>query len=112
VIRVVWEFRVRKGQEAEFERRYSSSGHWARLFAKSEGYEGTTLLRDAKDPDRYLVTDDWRDAESFAAFKQAHGAEYDALDKDCEALTESEVYVGTFQPCHMAALGNPEGSGD
>jgi len=97
VIRVVWEFRVRKGMKAEFERRYSTAGSWARLFAKSEGYQGTTLMRATKDPGRYLVTDAWRDAESLAAFKQAHGAEYDALDKECEALTEAEVYLGTFE---------------
>jgi heme-degrading monooxygenase HmoA len=97
VIRVVWEFRVRKGKEAEFESRYSIFGSWARLFARFDGYAGTTLIRDAKDPRRYLVTDVWRDAESLAAFEQAHGAEYDALDKECEALTEAEVELGTFQ---------------
>ena len=97
MIRAVWEFRVRKGMEAEFESRYSIFGSWARLFARSDGYEGTTLMRDAKDPGRYLVTDAWRDAEALAAFKQAHGAEYDALDKECEALTEAEVELGTFE---------------
>ena len=82
MIRIVWEFRVRKGMEREFESRYSSYGAWARLFAKSDGYGGTTLMRDAA---------------SFAAFKQAQGNEYAALDKDCEALTEAEVHVGTFE---------------
>ena len=97
MIRLVWVFRVRKGMEAEFERRYSSAGSWARLFAKSEGYEGTTLVRDTRVSGRYLVTDTWRDAESLAAFKKAHGAEYDALDKECQALTEEEIDLGTFE---------------
>ena len=112
MIRVVWEFRVRAGMQAEFERRYSASGSWARLFAKSEGYLGTTLMRDATDSGRYLITDAWRDAESLAAFKQAHGAEYDTLDKECEALTEAEVYVGTFQPCLLPVPGSLESSGN
>ena len=98
MIRVVWEFRVRKGMEAEFESRYSSYGAWARLFAKSDGYGGTTLLRDPAEARRYLVIDLWRDAAALAAFKQAHAAEYAALDEDCESLTESEVHVGTFEP--------------
>jgi heme-degrading monooxygenase HmoA len=97
LIHVVWEFRVRAGMEREFERRYSSTGDWARLFAESEGYEGTTLVRDTRVWGRYLVTDTWRDAESLAAFKQAYGAEYDALDKECQALTEEEIDLGTFE---------------
>lgn len=97
MIRVAWEFRVRLGMEAEFERRYSAAGSWARLFAKSEGYQGTTLMRDAQERGRYLVTDAWRDAESLAAFKRVYAAEYDALDKECEALTAGEVCVGIFE---------------
>ena len=97
MIRIVWEFRVRTGMEPEFERRYSSTGDWARLFAKGEGYQGSTLMRDAQDQRRYLVIDVWRDAASFAAFKQQHADAYAALDKECEALTESEVPIGTFE---------------
>jgi len=97
LIRIVWEFRVRAGREREFERRYSSTGDWARLFAKADGYQGSTLTRDAEDRRRYLVADLWRDAASFAAFKESHAAEYAALDKDCEALTEAEVRLGIFE---------------
>jgi len=98
VIQIVWEFRVKAGREREFEERYSPAGDWARLFARSDGYRGTTLLKDTGRPGRYLVIDAWRDAPAFAAFKEAHGAAYAALDKECEALTEAEVPIGTFQP--------------
>jgi heme-degrading monooxygenase HmoA len=97
LIHIVWEFRVRAGMEREFERRYSSSGDWARLFAKADGYQGSTLRRDAEDRRRYLVIDVWSDAASFAAFKQEHADAYAALDKECEALTESEARIGTFE---------------
>ena len=97
MIRILWRFRVRSGMEAEFQDRYSASGAWARLFAKSDGYQGSTLMQDTADPSRFVVIDLWRDAASFDAFKQAHGAEYAALDKECEALSESEVHLGTFQ---------------
>jgi quinol monooxygenase YgiN len=97
VIHVVWEFRARDGMHAEFESRYSSSGAWALLFRRAEGFEGTTLMRDATDPGRYLVIDAWRDAACLAAFKQAHGPEYARLDAECEALTEDEIYIGTFE---------------
>ena len=97
MIHVVWQFRARAGMEREFEGRYSSTGDWARLFARVEGYLGTTLMRNAADRRLYLVIDAWRDAESLASFKQAYGAEYDALDKECQALTEDEIDLGTFE---------------
>ena len=97
MIRIIWRFRVRKGLEAEFQGRYSASGDWARLFGKGEGYQGSLLMQDTGDPSRYVVIDLWRDAASFDAFKQAHTAEYAALDQECEALTESEVHLGTFE---------------
>jgi heme-degrading monooxygenase HmoA len=97
LIRIVWRFRVRPGLEPEFESRYSSSGAWARLFAKGDGYLGSSLMRDTADPSRYVVIDLWRDGPSFEAFRKTNAAEYDSLDKDCEALTESEVHLGTFE---------------
>ena len=97
MIHVVWQFRARAGMEREFEGRYSSTGDWARLFARVEGYLGTTLMRNPADRRLYLVIDAWRDAESLASFKQAYGAEYDALDKECQALTEDEIDLGTFE---------------
>jgi heme-degrading monooxygenase HmoA len=97
VIQIVWEFRVRPGMEAEFERRYAPSGDWARLFAKAEGFLGTTLLRDPADPGRYVSIDAWADEGRFAAFKRVHAAAYAALDRECEALTESEVRIGSFE---------------
>jgi quinol monooxygenase YgiN len=55
-------------------------------------------MRDAADRHRYLAIDAWRDAAALAAFKQAHAAEYAALDRECESLTEAELRVGTFEP--------------
>jgi len=97
LIHVVWEFRVREGMEPEFERRYSSTGAWARLFSRGEGYEGTELMKDAAAPRRYVVIDTWRDAACLARFKQDCAAEYARLDAECESLTEAEVLIGAFE---------------
>jgi heme-degrading monooxygenase HmoA len=94
---VVWEFRVRPGREAEFERRYGADGDWARLFRAGEGYEGTVLLRDVKDAGRYVVTDTWRDAAAYEAFQQRHGDAYKKLDVECAALTLEERRLGVFE---------------
>ncbi len=98
MIRVVWEFRVRPGREQEFESHYASGGTWARLFRRSPGYEDTVLLRDAREPRHYLLTDHWRDLASLEAFRRDFAEEYEALDRSCEALTEDERLVGYFPP--------------
>jgi heme-degrading monooxygenase HmoA len=94
---VAWEFRVRPGREAEFERRYGPDGDWARLFRAGEGYEGTVLLRDVKDAGRYVVTDTWRDAARYEAFHEQHADAYRDLDAECAALTLEERKVGAFE---------------
>jgi Holliday junction DNA helicase RuvB len=48
LLQIVWEFIVRDGKIAEFERSYSATGSWAKLFRGSPGYLGTTLLREAQ----------------------------------------------------------------
>jgi heme-degrading monooxygenase HmoA len=96
MIQIVWEFRVKAGQELQFERHYAASGTWARFFRQSPAYRGTTLLRDAADARRYLTIDRWEDEESFHRFKEEAGAQYQALDKEFEALTEEERRVGVF----------------
>jgi len=98
LLHVVWEFCVRSGREAEFERRYGADGDWVRLFRHGEGYVGTALLRDRVTRGRYLVTDTWRDAGAYRAFKEDHADAYAALDLECTALTEDERGLGEFEP--------------
>lgn len=99
MLQIVWEFEAKAGRQAEFERTYASDGPWAQLFGRSPGYQGTTLARDTANPRRYLVIDRWVDEASFAAFKAAHGAEYETHDRDCEALTAVERSLGRFEVC-------------
>lgn len=95
---VLWEFRVRGGREAEFERRYGSEGDWVRLFRRGEGYVGTALLRDLGTPRRYVVTDTWRDGAAYRTFKEIHAQAYATLDRECTELTEDERCLGEFEP--------------
>jgi quinol monooxygenase YgiN len=98
VIYIVWRFTAKPTRVAEFERHYGSGGSWAQLFRRSPGFLGTTLLRDSAVPNRYLLWDCWDDVGGFEQFKRDHGADYSALDKQCEELTEEEVRLGVFDP--------------
>jgi heme-degrading monooxygenase HmoA len=97
VIYIVWRFTAKPNLVADFERDYNSEGSWAQLFRRSPGYRGTTLLRDSAASNRYLLWDCWDSLASFEQFKRDHGAEYAALDKQCEELTEEETKVGVFE---------------
>ncbi|HWR34659.1 MAG TPA: antibiotic biosynthesis monooxygenase [Clostridia bacterium] len=97
MIDIVWEFQVREGREEEFEVLYSSSGIWARLFANDPAYRGTTLLRDADQTRRYLTIDRWTSRSEFQKFRQRSSSQYEAIDRQCENLTESEQLLGIFE---------------
>lgn len=92
----IWEFHVLAARQAEFERRYGPEGDWARLFRGAPGFIGLELLRDRGNPLRYLTLDRWASAEAFRAFHERHAAEYAALDRECQGLTEREAQLGEF----------------
>ena len=94
----IWEFRVKKGREAEFERAYGPIGEWARFFERAEGYLGTELLRDAKNRQRYVTIDRWISQATYEAFRSRWADEYEAIDERCEALTEYETPLGSLAP--------------
>jgi heme-degrading monooxygenase HmoA len=97
LLHILWEYQVREEKRSEFERHYSSSGTWAEFFRRDPAYRSTTLLRDPEDPARYLTIDVWDDAASYHRFKKDFAAGYAAIDRQMEALTESERHLGSFE---------------
>ncbi|MDE3063741.1 MAG: antibiotic biosynthesis monooxygenase [Acidobacteriota bacterium] len=93
---VVWQFEVAEEKIAAFEAAYGAEGAWAKLFGTSAEYRGTELLHDAYMPGGYVTIDRWTSENAFRAFRKDHDAEYEALDRSCDALTSSERRVGAF----------------
>jgi len=94
---IIWEFLVRPEMRTRFESVYGSTGAWARFFAQAEGYIGTELNRDMTNPRRYVTLDLWASREAYEQFREQHLVQYEALDKECEDMTENEVEVGRFE---------------
>ena len=93
---MIWEFRVLTEARERFERQYGPLGEWAALFAQSPDYLRTELVRDAGDELRFLTLDYWKSREAYERFRQLHAEAYKAIDKRCEAMTESEREFGRF----------------
>jgi heme-degrading monooxygenase HmoA len=94
---ILWRFQVKPGLEKEFEKSYGPEGVWAALFRASAAYRGTRLLRDSSLPGRYFTMDSWDSMAAHDSFRSQNTAAYDALDHECETLTESESIIGSFE---------------
>jgi heme-degrading monooxygenase HmoA len=92
---ILWEFQPRAGREAEFEQAYGADGEWAKLFALNDGFRGTELLKSATGT--YLTIDHWTSADAFAEFQRQWHAEYEALDRRMESLTQRERSIGQYE---------------
>ena len=93
---ILWEFHVRPDAEADFIARYGPDGDWARLFRLSEGFLGTDLLRDEWNRRRFVTQDRWSSASAYESFQWHHQAAYEALDRVCAELLESQQRLGVF----------------
>jgi quinol monooxygenase YgiN len=94
---IVWEFRCRKARRRQFEKAYSPDGIWARFFRGGEGYIRTELLCEREEPLVYLTIDVWRSRKAYEQFKKQNRDEYQAIDRQCESLTEVERKIGEFK---------------
>jgi heme-degrading monooxygenase HmoA len=93
----LWEFQVDADRAPEFERHYGPDGAWVALFREAPGYVGTTLLRDRRDPRRYLAIDRWRSVEAYRSFRARFADRYEELDRRCEGLAARELPLGEFE---------------
>jgi heme-degrading monooxygenase HmoA len=91
----VWEYRLVTDVET-FERVYGPDGDWARLFARGDGFLGTSLHRSVEGERRYLVLDRWESQAAAERFAERHAAEYDRLSRSCEPLWGEELRMGAF----------------
>jgi quinol monooxygenase YgiN len=72
MIAVVWQFDVKDGRQAEFEKLYGADGEWTSLNRQTRSYLGSSFLRDQSKPSRYLVIEYWSEmivAEPHKAYR-------------------------------------------
>jgi hypothetical protein len=96
MVEVVWEFVVRDQVRGQFELAFGPGGAWSKLFAKSPGFRGTTLMRDLKNSQRYLVIELWNDEAGRDQSITEQQAEYADLEAVFDEWAESKIDLGIF----------------
>ena len=94
---IVWEFVVKEEVRGQFELAYGPGGAWSKLFAGCPGFRGTTLLRDAKNPRRYLTIDFWDSLAQREQMLAERKEKYADLEAAFADWTESRTEVGAFR---------------
>ena len=97
MVEIVWEFVVKEEARGQFELVYGPGGAWSKLFARCLGFRGTTVLRDTKNPRRYLTIDLWETAAQREQALAERKAEYSNLDAAFGDWAESRTEVGIFR---------------
>ena len=92
-----WMARWQGEAVGRFERAYGPAGAWSQSFGRYPGFRGTTLLRDARRPRRYLTIDLWDTRGQREQMLTLGRAAYSELDTACGDWTESEADLGIFE---------------
>ena len=92
----IWEFEVPAATASEFRRHYGPGGSWVTLFRSDSAFIETLLLHDPSRQGRYVTIDRWQSAEAYRLFRQNFSAQYQAIDRICEGLTNRETNLGSF----------------
>lgn len=92
-----WEYEVAPEHHAAFLEAYGPEGTWVRLFRRAPGYVRTELFRDRGRANRFVTLDYWEAESAWRAFRERFAAEFEAIDRACEALTAREAEIGRFE---------------
>ncbi len=93
---VLWEYRVKPGQNDDFESLYRPDGPWTQLFKGSPAFVSVTLWHDRRDPARYVVADRWTSEVPYDEFVRDHADAIEALSERGRRTWERETPMGRF----------------
>jgi hypothetical protein len=96
VIAVVWQFEVRAGREADFERFYGADGEWSIVSRRSRSFLGSSFLKEFSAERRYLLIEYWSEMLPYERHHSDLGDEIERLERSREAMLEAATALGVF----------------
>src|SRR5688572_13113880 len=106
MIAIMWQFEVKNGCEAEFEKLYGVKGEWTAMNRHTRSYLGSSFLRDQNRSSRYIVVEYWSEMVIYEQHRASRAAAIDSLEARSAKLIESVEPMGIF-----TALDVPDRSG-
>ena len=88
MIAITWQFEVKKGREAEFERLYGVDGEWTAMNRHTRSYLGSSFLRDQNRTSRYLVIEYWSEMLVYEQHRDYRSAAIASLEERSAALVD------------------------
>lgn len=95
-VEIIHECVVKPEDRGLFELTYGPGGAWSNLFSRSPGFHGITVLRDAHNPQRFLIIELWDNEEERARTLDAHAGAYAELQTDLSRWVASSTQLGVF----------------
>jgi len=106
MIAIMWQFDVKRGQEAAFEQLYGVDGEWTAMNRHTRSYLGSSFLRDQNLPSRYIVIEYWSEMVVYEQHREYRSDAIRSLEAHRTTLVESVEPLGIF-----TALDVPERAG-
>ena len=106
MIAITWQFEVKKGREAEFEKLYGVDGEWTAMNRHTRSYLGSSFLRDQNRTSRYLVIEYWSEMLVYEQHRDYRSAAIASLEERSAVLVDRVEPMGIF-----TALNVPDRTG-
>jgi hypothetical protein len=96
VIAVVWQFEVKAGRDADFERFYGADGEWSVVSRRSRTFLGSSFLKEFSSERRYLLIEYWSEMLPYERHRSDLSDEIDRLERSREEMLVSATPLGVF----------------
>jgi quinol monooxygenase YgiN len=106
MIAIMWQFRVTKGRETEFEELHGADGEWTAMNRLTRSYLGSSFLRDQNESSRYVMIEYWSEMLVYEQHRAYRSDAIASIEKRRATLVESVEPLGVF-----TALNVPDRTG-
>ena len=107
MIAMAWQFELREGGQAAFEKFYGADGPWTALSRKSRSFLGSSFLRDQVQPTRYLLIEYWSEMVVYERHHSDFSNEVAAVEAERDALCLSVTPLGVFTALDIPSRSGP-----
>ncbi|MGE5358656.1 MAG: putative quinol monooxygenase [Bacteroidales bacterium] len=107
MIAIAWHFDVKQGHEPRFEQLVGADGPWHALARRSRSFLGSSFLRDAVQPTRYLLVEYWSEMLVYERHQADFVDEIRQLEAERDALVDTMTPTGIFTALNVPDRAGP-----